>query len=163
MEIEPPSQLLQHQHRQIDVGVEGIVDGSGSLESLAESLRLLYLHIYVEEEFLFPPLERFGITMPIFVMKKEHAEMWPFLQALDDGVKAEASIESLKRPARSLSRLLRVHNPKEEEVVYTAADRLVAEQPDQPWLEALTTGEVPTGWSCALAGSEIAASPFAMP
>lgn len=160
MDNTPPSELLEQQHRQIDGGIEAVANGNGNQAALAESLRLLYLHVYVEEAFLFPPLEELGITMPVFVMRKEHGEMWPFMQTLDEAVAAEAPLDSVQQTALSLFRLLQVHNPKEEEVVYTAADRLVAEDPEQPWLTALTTQEIPSGWTCAMAGSAIAASPF---
>lgn len=148
----PPSQRLQKQHRQIDAGIRGIVDGNGSYAALMQSLKLLYLHIYVEETFLFPPLEEFGITMPVFVMKKEHGEMWPYMQVLGEACEARPPMGTLHDTALSLFRLLQVHNPKEEEVVYTSADRLVEEQPDQPWLESLNTTEIPDGWTCAMAG-----------
>src|SRR5699024_3492716 len=142
--------LMARQHRHIDVGVQGVVDGNGRHAALAESLHLLYLHIYLEEEFLFPPLERFGITMPVFVMKKEHAEMWPYMQCLHTGCERQTALAALHDPALALFRLLQVHNPKEEEVVYTAADRLAAENPDALWLAALHNEIVPAGWRCAM-------------
>lgn len=151
---ERPGQLMQRQHRQIDVGIKAIADGDGSHAALAEALQLLYLHIYVEEEFLFPPLEQSGISMPVFVMKQEHAEMWPYMLTLDTGCASRTTIASMQHTALSLFRLLQVHNPKEEEVVYTAADRLAAEDPNAQWLAALATATVPDGWVCAMASGD---------
>lgn len=153
MTQEQPSALMERQHRQIDTGIKAVIDGDGSYVALAKSLQLLYLHIYVEEQHLFPPLETFGITMPVFVMKKEHAEMWPYMQELDAACARKAPLADMQRTALALFRLLQVHNPKEEEVVYTAADRLVTETPQPSWLAALQSAEMPEGWVCALAGS----------
>lgn len=146
-----PSQLLTKQHRRIDEGIQGVIDGDGQHPALAESLTLLRLHIYVEEEFLFPPLAESGLTMPISVMKQEHGEMWPFLETLAGACTSGTPIKSLHRPALSLFRILQVHNPKEEEVVYAAADRLVSEDAEGPLIETLENARVPDGWVCAMA------------
>lgn len=75
MDTELPGRLLAVQHHQIDQGVEGIVDGTGEPQALAASLKLLRNHLHLEEEALFPPLTETGLTMPIFVMKREHGRM----------------------------------------------------------------------------------------
>lgn len=145
------SQLLIRQHRTIDAGIQGVVDGSGKRETLAESLALLRLHLYVEEELLFQPLTETGLTMPVFVMKREHGQMWPLMQTLDRGAAGDAPLEALLEPAKALFQLLQVHNPKEEQIVYTAADKLTQEQTDGPLIEALEAAQVPADWACAMA------------
>lgn len=157
-----PSRLLQRQHRQIDEGIENIVNGKHDFAALAQSLGLLRVHIYVEEEFLFPPLQESGLTMPIFVMKREHGEMWPFIDTLAAACESAAgpTAADLHDTALALLRLLQVHNPKEEEIVYTAADRLAAEAGEAPWRQPLETAEIPSGWRCAMAGSDASPAPF---
>lgn len=144
-----PSQLLEVQHRRIDAGIKGIVDGGGQLSALAESLALLRLHLYVEEELLFPPLARSGLTMPVFVMKREHGLMWPLLETLAGACVAAAPAAGLHDTARELFQLLQMHNPKEEQIVYTAADRLAAG--DATLVQALESARLPDAWACALA------------
>lgn len=151
MDTELPSALLGRQHRQIDAGVKGIVDGDGNLAALGSSLKLLRLHVFVEEELLFPPLAQSGLAMPVFVMKREHGEMWPLLIELNHACMIAAPVSGLHDSAEWLMRRLNVHNPKEEEIVYTAADRLVAGAPDGPLTKALAAAEVPAGWVCAMA------------
>lgn len=68
MEPTRPSAWLEAQHRQIDDGLKAALRGSARGEVLADALRLLQEHIHLEEALLFPPLERAGLTMPIFVM-----------------------------------------------------------------------------------------------
>lgn len=146
-----PSELMTGQHRRIDHGIHGIVDGSGQLEALAASLALLRLHVYVEEELLFPPLAAAGLTMPVFVMKREHGQMWPLLETLATGCASSAPVESLREPARQLFQLLQMHNPKEEQIVYTAADRLVVGASDGTLAARLDAVHVPDDWICAMA------------
>ena len=145
MNTASPSQWLEVQHRQIDRGIEDMLDGSGTLEQLGRSLDLLRLHIYLEEVVLFPPLEQAGLTMPVFVMQREHGQMWPLLRSLRG---ADAAVAE---GCGTLLQLLQIHNPKEEQILYTAADRIAAERNDGALLEALTAGRMPAGWACAMA------------
>lgn len=151
MDTSSPSRLLTDEHRRIDVGVKAVADGGGTLAALAESLELLRLHIYVEEELLFPPLAKAGLTMPVFVMKREHGEMWPLLGTLASACESGAPVATLQEPALHLFRQLQVHNGKEEDIVYAAADRLVESGTDAALVETLQAGKVPDGWTCAMA------------
>lgn len=147
----PPSQLLEAQHRRIDEGIKPVADGTGGLSPLAESLAVLRLHLYLEEELLFPPLAKSGLAMPVFVMKREHGEMWPLLQALTVACEAKAELATLREPCQRLFRLLQIHNPKEEQIVYVAADRLAAGRADGLLVETLQTARLADGWVCAMA------------
>ncbi len=143
-----PAQLLEQQHRDIDSGILGILEGDGDTAALGKALRLLREHIYLEEEVLFPPLEEAGLQMPVFVMKREHGEMWPLIEVLEVALEADPPISTLKGRCRRLMQRLNVHNPKEEEVVYTSADKLpeAAEL-----LAALENARMPEDWTCATA------------
>ena len=141
------SQLLANQHRQIDTGIKGIVDGGGDAAALASSLALLRLHLYVEEAILFPPLVKSGLTMPVFVMKREHGQMWPLLTSLSTACAAATPVAELHERARQLFQLLQIHNTKEEQIVYAAADRL----DDAALAAAIGHANAPEGWVCATA------------
>lgn len=144
--------LLEHQHRAIDAGIRPVLEGGGSLPALHEALQLLRLHLFLEEEILFPMLEQHGITMPVFVMKREHGQMWPVLAALLQACEAGAEPAALRADCDELFKLLQIHNVKEEQVVYTAADDLAALGLHEPLLATLdATVDVPQTWSCAMA------------
>lgn len=146
-----PSQLLEDQHRRIDQGIQEVLGGTESLARLSESLALLCLHLYTEEEVLFPPLEASGLTMPVFVMRREHGQMWPLLQDLAAACKSEAPVDALQGDCRELLQLLQIHNPKEEQILYAAADRLAAGPDHGSLAEALEAARLPDGWACAMA------------
>lgn len=146
------SDLLTHQHRAIDAGIKPVLDGGGRLPVLQEALQRLRLHLFLEEEILFPALEQRGITMPVFVMKREHGQMWPVLDALLQACAAGAELATLRDDCDGLFKQLQIHNGKEEQVVYTAVDDLAALGLRERLVETLdATVDVPPTWSCAMA------------
>ena len=151
MDTALPSSLLAVQHQQIDQGVAGIVDGTGEPQALAAALRLLREHLYVEEEAVFPVLAKTGLAMPVFVMKREHGQMWPLIGRLEAACAACAAADTLREDARQLLQQLKMHNPKEEQIVYAAADRHEAAQPEAPLVQAMAAARMPEGWVCAMA------------
>lgn len=146
-----PARLLEQQHRRIDRGIKALFDGSGSVAELAEALQLLRVHIHLEEAVLFPPLEQEGLTMPVFVMQREHGLMWPLLEQLAAACAAGSAAQALQDDCRELFKQLQIHNPKEEQILYAAADRLAAERADGALLRALQEARMPDGWRCARA------------
>lgn len=149
MDTTLPSKLLAVQHHQIDQGVQGIVDGSGAPAALAAALKLLRQHLYVEEAALFPPLAKGGLAMPVFVMQREHGQMWPLITGLEAACAAGTDRAALRTDADKLLMLLKMHNPKEEQIVYAAADRYEPAHPDAPLVAAMAAAHMPEGWACA--------------
>ncbi len=151
MDATTPSKLLAVQHQHIDQGVAGIVGGNDDTAALAASLKLLRQHLHLEETALFPPLEADGLTLPVFVMKREHGQMWPLIARLEAACANGATAESLRADCATLLQLLGMHNPKEEQIVYTAADRYEPAHPGTPLVAAMAKAKMPEGWRCAMA------------
>ena len=151
MDTQLISRLLAAQHQHIDQGVEGIVDGTGELKTLLAALKLLREHVYVEELALFPPLAEAGLTMPVFVMKREHGQMWPLIQKLEAACAAGVAVGDLHEDARQLLQQLKIHNLKEEQIVYTAADHYDPTHRDVSLAQAMAAAHMPEGWVCAMA------------
>ena len=151
MDATTPSKLLAVQHQHIDQGVAGIVGGGNDTSALAAALRLLRAHLYIEEAALFPPLETTGLTRPVFVMKREHGQMWPLIARLDGACVSGASADDLRADCATLLQLLNMHNPKEEQIVYTAADRYEPAHPGESLVAAMAAAKMPDGWVCAMA------------
>ena len=82
------STTLKHEHDEIDGEIETFIEklecGSMQPEPLTAALDALRRHIYLEEVFLFPPIREAGMVMPIFVMMREHGELWRTIDALTD-------------------------------------------------------------------------------
>jgi regulator of cell morphogenesis and NO signaling len=143
---------LERDHREVDDAVEGYTNGSASgtrarldLERATKELRR---HIYVEEELLFPPLRQAGLLGPILVMLREHGQMWPILDALDQGLAAGVEDHVLRTTCRDLSILLQQHNPKEEQILYPQVDRVVGADAGIDVREFLDAGQLPVDWMC---------------
>src|SRR5699024_5483125 len=87
METEKLSAALEREHREIDTGIEQYTTGVGAggvdTAPLKRAMEGLRRHIYLEEEFLFPPLRAGGLMAPLFVMVKEHGELWQTMDRIE--------------------------------------------------------------------------------
>jgi regulator of cell morphogenesis and NO signaling len=105
-------------------------------------------HIYLEEEFLFPPLRAAGLVMPVFVMVREHGQMWKVLDALDGELGDGAVGASVADLLRDLQEQLAAHNPKEEQILYPQTEQALTVAAQAELRELLDTGRTPEGWVC---------------
>lgn len=146
------SQALEQEHREIDDAIKRCADAAdASPEARADLERAvaeLRWHIFVEEELLFPPLRAAGMTGPILVMLREHAQMWPMLDKLDQALREEFDQGALRTACRQLLILLQHHNPKEERILYPQVDRVLGEDTTGAIREFLSGGRVPADWIC---------------
>lgn len=157
MEHDTLAAALEREHREIDGGIEaflaGDAAGAGGAEPLLRALDALRRHIHLEERFLFPPLRAAGMVAPIFVMEREHGELWRTMDALvaelgrGGGEGAATAVGS-----RLLDQLER-HNSKEEPVIYPHADAGLDAAAADELRRFLDAGRVPDGWVCARAGA----------
>ncbi len=146
METESLAAALEHDHRKIDDDFAAFRD-SADRAALTRALAALRRHIYLEEEVLFPPLHEAGLVAPIFVMLREHAQIW---QALDSLERELVDTKPPGEPAllllHQLSVQLQHHNMKEERVVYPPANDVLTPEVAASVRMLLDSGDVPAGW-----------------
>ncbi|MGH3558677.1 MAG: hemerythrin domain-containing protein [Mycobacterium sp.] len=146
------SVVLERQHREIDSGISTFIEkidaGSVQPELLAAALEALRRHLYLEEIFLFPPIREAGMVMPIFVMMREHGELWRTMCTLTDLLADGADSEQLRDTCRQLLGQLDQHNSKEEPVIYPHADTDLPPQVSAELDRFIQTGRIPDGWIC---------------
>ncbi|HET7173350.1 MAG TPA: hemerythrin domain-containing protein [Nocardioidaceae bacterium] len=86
MAAETLQQALEREHQEIDAGIAAYsaaaASGAAPTDSLTSAMSALRRHIYLEEQFLFPPLRAAGMMAPVFVMIREHGQMWRTLDTL---------------------------------------------------------------------------------
>ncbi len=149
MEIESLAMALEREHHEIDAGIAAFIAAPGNPQPLTRAIQALRRHIYLEEEFLFPLLceAEPGLTAPVFVMLREHAQIWATLDSLerDPGAGTAPVI------GRQLTVRLLHHNLKEEEVLYPRADDALPPVAAGRLLAFLGSGELPEGWVCVKA------------
>lgn len=147
---------LKREHREIDAAIETFIenlDRDGvQHELLAETLAALRRHIYLEEVFLFPPLRDAGIVMPIFVMMREHGQLWRTADELIDLLAGGNDSARLRDMCARLLGQLHQHNLKEEPVIYPRADAELPAQTSAELSRFIDTGRAPEGWVCQQAG-----------
>lgn len=148
---------LTREHDEIDYAIEAFIEaldcGSLQRELLTDTLEALRRHIYLEEVFLFPPLREAGIVMPIFVMMREHGELWHTMAALTDLLAGGDDSQRLRDACTQLLDQLHQHNSKEEPVIYPSADTGLPSHTSAELARFIETGHTPDGWVCQQANA----------
>ncbi len=151
------STALKQEHHEIDSEIETFIEklecGSVQPELLTAALEALRRHIYLEEVFLFPPIREAGMVMPIFVIMREHGELWRTIDALTDLLADGKDRRRLGDICRQLLDQLDQHNSKEEPVIYPHADTDLPPQTSAELTRFIETGRTPDGWVCRQAGA----------
>ncbi|MFI8091005.1 hemerythrin domain-containing protein [Streptomyces sp. NPDC086080] len=152
MGVETVAEALEREHHEIDEGIErfaaGLAAGEPDPRPLARAVAALRRHIYLEEEFLFPPLRAAGLVMPVFVMVREHGQMWSLLDTLDGDPGDAPARAATADLLRELQEQLDAHNQKEERILYPQTERALTETEKAGLRELLETGRTPEGWVC---------------
>ncbi len=153
--METLDEALKREHREIDediqIFVSGITDGEDQVSSLRRAMAALRRHIYLEEVFLFPPLKAAGMIGPIFVMLREHGEMWRTMDSLELELRNNVADESMRARCATLMAELAAHNFKEEQILYSQADGILSADASDGLKDFIAAGATPEGWVCAQA------------
>jgi iron-sulfur cluster repair protein YtfE (RIC family) len=149
MEIESLAAALEREHHEIDAGIAAFTAAPGNPQPLTRAIRALRRHIYLEEEFLFPLLceAEPGLTAPVFVMLREHAQIWAALDSLE----REPDDDTRLTLCRQLTVRLLHHNLKEEKVLYPRADQALPPAAADRLRAFLGSERLPEGWVCVKA------------
>lgn len=144
---------LEREHREIDQAIETYLAGPDGREarvaSLTRAMTALRRHIFLEEEFLFPPLRDAGFVAPIFVMLREHGELWRTMETLDRELAEETDSHAVEGRCKWLLAQLAQHNSKEEPILYPHADSVLDAPAGEQLRAFLGSGRLPEGWVCS--------------
>lgn len=144
------AEALEREHHEIDAEIASFTAAPGARQSLEGAIEALRRHIYLEEEFLFPLLreaER-GLSASIFVMLREHAQIWATLESLERELDAGKVIGPGR--CKQLSVQLLHHNLKEEKILYPRVDDVLHPAAAGRLRAFLSAGELPHGWVCMM-------------
>lgn len=145
-------EVLEADHHAIDAYfatyAASLDAGEVDREALASGLRALRHHIWVEEEYHFPPLRSAGLMGPILVMLREHGEIWDLMDRIEAAPEGPVAREAWAR----LRAVLEAHNMKEEHIVYPHGDEVLNDADAADVRDALVNDTFPQGWVCAMAG-----------
>jgi regulator of cell morphogenesis and NO signaling len=143
------SVVLQREHHEIDSAIAAFIEtldgGCMQPEPLRAALEALRRHIYLEETFLFPPIREAGMLMPVFVMMREHGELWRTMGALTDLIVDTADSEQLRDTCHRLLGQLEQHNSKEEPIIYPLADSDLPALVSAELARFIEIGRIPDG------------------
>jgi regulator of cell morphogenesis and NO signaling len=149
MGTESLAEALEREHQEIDAGIAAFTAAPHDRQPLTRAIGALRRHIYLEEEFLFPLLGEAepALRAPVFVMLREHAQIWAVLDALE----REPGGSAGHALCRQLASQLLHHNLKEEKVLYPRADAVLPPAAAGRLRAFLGSGELPDGWVCVKA------------
>jgi hemerythrin-like domain-containing protein len=139
---------LELEHRQIDDGIETFMTQPTDTAPVLRSIEALRRHIYLEEEFLFPPLREAGLVMPILVMIREHGEIWQAMDQVEELLKRGVENDCVLEMCRELMILLEKHNAKEEPIIYPQADLKLSFDVAARLQAYIESSTLPEGWIC---------------
>ncbi|HEY9495873.1 MAG TPA: hemerythrin domain-containing protein, partial [Intrasporangium sp.] len=134
----------------IETFLEGLAVGETRTDELTRATDALRRHIYLEEEFLFPPLRAAGMLPPVLVMLREHGEIWRTLDAIG-ALDLDADGSPARDQCATLLTQLGAHNAKEEPIIYPQGDAVLSDQAKAELHEFIDNGRMPPGWVCAQA------------
>lgn len=135
MRTESLAAALEREHREIDDGIAAFSASPADTRPLRGAIGALRRHIYLEEEFLFPLLGEAepALRAPVFVMLREHAQIWAALDALE------------REPGGSAGYAL------SRQLLYPRADDTLPPAVACRLRAFLGSGELPEGWVCVKA------------
>ncbi|HEX9042759.1 MAG TPA: hemerythrin domain-containing protein [Trebonia sp.] len=147
MGTESLAAALEREHQEIDAGIAAFTAAPHDQEPLTRAIQALRRHIFLEEEFLFPLLGEAepALRAPVFVMLREHAQIWAVLDEMERAPGGNAAL------GRQLASFLLHHNMKEERVLYPEADAVLSPAAAGRLRTFLGSGELPAGWVCVRA------------
>lgn len=107
-------EALEREHVEIDDGIEGFLNPDAEvadrIHQLTSAFAALRRHIYLEEEFLFPPMRAAGLFGPIMVMLREHGDLWKLMDVLEREAGQDPDTPEVFDLCRNLIRILEAHN-----------------------------------------------------
>lgn len=159
MEIESLAEALEREHHEVDAGIAVFTAAPWDRQPLTRAIGALRRHIYLEEAFLFPLLHEAesGLAAPVFVMLREHTQIWGTLDSLERA--ADAGRGTGPALHKRLTVQLLHHNLKEEKVLYPRADDLLPPAAADRLRVFLASGELPDGWVCTMKARHVPGNP----
>ena len=151
------AEALEREHQEIDTGIAAFSTAPGDRPTLIQAIHALRRHIYLEEDLLFPLLHQAepGLAAAVFVMLRDHAQIWGTLDALERAVDTGTGLALQKR----LTGQLLHHNLKEEKVIYSRVDDLLDPAAAGRLQAFLASGDMPGGWVCVMKARHLPGNP----
>ena len=143
---------LEKEHHEIDSGIAQYLQEPTDAVPLRCSIAALRRHIYLEEDFLFPPLRETGLVVPILVMIREHGEIWSAMDEAEKLLDQNGDANALAEVCDTLIKLQEAHNAKEEPIIYAQADAKISFDVAARLQAYIADSTLPEGWGCQALG-----------
>lgn len=151
----PPASLhriLEREYPDIKRGMDDFLlqrgGVTGAILGLRGSITALRRHIYLEQEFLFPPLRAAGMTGQVFAMSFEHQALWRTADQMEEQLADGSAPDMQQQTCRMLIAELDQHISKEGPIVFGHADELLTPEEQATLRDFVESALLPPGWVC---------------
>lgn len=151
------SSILEADHQRMDTGFDTFITlartGTVDRGAVLPAIEAMRRHLWVEEEYFFPPLREAGVHGPVLIALRDHGELWGLLDELERllGLR-KPDPELLATVTMAIVQISGHHNEKEEQILFATADRFLDPSIHRKIAEGLDK-ERPAGWVSEMARS----------
>ena len=103
-------------------------------------------HMFWEEEFLFPAVEK-GNEVMIKGLQAEHGAIWKLFDSINSDLNKK-DLKEAKNRTEALLRVIKGHNSSEENYIYREMDKLNQDQQAELLLKEVESSSSPKEWIC---------------
>lgn len=115
---------------------------------LRRSIEALRRHIYVEQEFVFPPLRSAGREGPVIAMSSDHADLWRTMDELETFLADHKSPKAQQQTCQILMAELDRHLSREDPIVFRHVVEVLTPQDEATLRDEVEHAVLPPDWVC---------------
>lgn len=141
--------VLSKDHKRIDNQIVSFLESlndSPNTNTLMTAFGAIKNHIFWEEEYLFPAVEKGNETM-VKGLEAEHGAIWKLFDSISDDL-GKNDLKEAKNRTEALLRVLKGHNSSEENYIYREMDKLSTDQQAELLLRQVESSSAPKNWIC---------------
>ncbi|TWP35822.1 hemerythrin domain-containing protein [Leekyejoonella antrihumi] len=124
----------------------GMVAATAAVRGAIEALRR---HIYVEHEFVLPPLQRAGKNGPVVAMSSDHLELWRTMDEMEQSLADGSSPKTQQQTCQILRAELDQHMSREDPIVFRHVAEVLTAQDEDDLRDGIENAVLPPGWVCS--------------
>lgn len=152
MEREGIAQFFQHAHRRAEGHLEDFEEelekGRVDVGFCDQAVHELRLHLYTEEEILFPRLGG-ALAEAVADLKEQHGRVSDLIDELEAAAHQNTDTARIRKSLSALNNLIAAHGSTEDLGVYPDLISILGVERSQALLREIDRAQLPTGWKCS--------------
>lgn len=141
--------VLSKDHARIDKQLMSFLfslSENPDINMLTSAFSAIKNHMFWEEEFLFPAVEK-GNEIMVKGLQAEHGAIWKLFDSINNDI-TKKDLQEAKNRTEALLRVIKGHNTSEETYIYKELDKLEPDQQAELLLKQVESSSAPKDWLC---------------